>query len=64
MSDPSLLTSYGSNLMATVTFAVIAGVVWCVKHKCKHAKWSIDSGCMKCQADDANTIRDQPGASV
>ena len=56
----SIASTYGANLMATVTFAVIAGLVWVCKNKCKHAKWSVDSGCLKCQGDDANTIREQP----
>ena len=60
MSDPSLLTAYGSNLMATVTIAVLAGAVWICKNKCRHQRWAVDSGCMKCSGDDIVTERERP----
>ena len=58
MSD--FTSQYGTNLAATLTMAGIAGLVWCVKHKCRHSKCELDSRCFKCSADDEATIREQP----
>ena len=46
--------------MATVTFAILAGVVWVCKNKCKHTRWAVDSRCMKCSGDDIVTVRERP----
>ena len=51
-------TSYGTNVAATITGAIIFGAAWVCKNKCKHSKCAIDSNCFKCSADDADTIRD------
>ena len=50
--------SYGTNLAGTVTAALIFGVAWCVKNKCKHSRCAINSKCLTCSADDTDTIRD------
>ena len=60
MSDPGLLTNYGSNLLAMVTFAVFAGAAWVCKHKCRHQRWAVDSGCLKCSGDDVVTHHEKP----
>ena len=52
------LQSYGTNIAATVTAALIFGVAWCVKNKCKHSKCAVNSKCITCSADDTDTIRD------
>ena len=60
MSDPGLMTSYGSNLLAMITFTVFAGIAWCVKNKCRHQRWQMDSGCLKCSGDDIVTQHSKP----
>lgn len=50
--------NYGTNLAGTVTAALIFGVAWCVKNKCKHSKCAINSKCLTCSADDTDTIRE------
>ena len=60
MSDPTLLTTYGGNIMATVTIAVMMGAVWVCKNKCRHQRWSVNSGCLKCSGDDIKTERGEP----
>ena len=60
MSD--FTSQYGTNLAATVTMAIIAGVIWCVKNKLKHSQCQMDTLCFKCSADDKSTLRSQPGA--
>lgn len=57
----SELTQYGTNVAGTITAAVIFGIIWCVKNKCKHSVCAVDSGCIKCSADDKTTIRKKPG---
>ena len=52
--------NYGTNIAATVTAALIFGIAWCVKNKCKHSKCAINSKCINCSADDADTIREPP----
>ena len=52
------LQSYGTNIAATVTAALIFGVAWCVKNKCKHSKCAVNSKCITCSADDTDTIRE------
>lgn len=51
---------YGTNVAGTVTGFLLLGIAWVVRNKCKHSSCEIDTGCLKCQADDKNTIRDQP----
>ena len=57
----SELANYGTNVAGTITAAVIFGIIWCVKNKCKHSECAVDSGCLKFSADDKNTIRKSPG---
>ena len=58
MSD--FTTQYGTNIAGTITAALIFGVAWCAKNKCKHSKCAINSKCFKCSADDETTIRENP----
>ena len=60
MSDPSLLTSYGGNLMATISIAVLAGAVWVCKNKCRHMRWKVNSGCCNITGDDIVTQHEKP----
>ena len=60
MSD--FTSQYGTNLAATVTMLIIAGIIWCVKHKLRHSQCSMDTRFFKCSADDKSTLRSQPGA--
>ena len=60
MSD--FTSQYGTNLAATVTMAIIAGIIWCVKNKLRHSQCSMDTHCFKCSADDKSTLRSKPGA--
>ena len=56
----SSFEGYGTNVAGTLTGFILLGIVWVVKNKCKHSSCQIDTGCLKCQADDKNTLRDQP----
>ena len=60
MSDQFNISGYGQNLAATITAAIIFGVAWLVRNKCKHSKCAIDSKCIQCSADDIDTIRENP----
>ena len=55
----SELAQYGTNVAGTITAAVIFGVAWCVKNKCRHSQCALNlGGCLKCSADDRkNTVR-------
>ena len=55
----SSFEGYGTNA-GTLTGFILLGIVWVVKNKCKHSSCEVDTGCLKCQADDKNTIRNQP----
>ena len=55
---------YGTNIAGTITAALIFGVAWCVKNKCKHSKCAVNSKCFKCSADDETTIRKMPRLPV
>ena len=46
------LQSYGTNIAATVTAALIFGVAWCVKNKCKHSKCIGHSFCCSIEIND------------
>ena len=46
------LSAYGTNLASVLTVAVLGGIAWCAKNKCKHSKCALDSGCLKIEADD------------
>ena len=59
MSD--FTSQYGTNLAATVTMAIIAGVIWCVKNKLRHSQCQMDT---QCSADDKSTLRSQPAVAV
>lgn len=58
------LQSYGTNIAATVTTALIFGVAWCVKNKCKHSKCAVNSKCITCSADDTDTIHRRPSITL
>ena len=58
MSD--FTTQYGTNIAGTITAALIFGIAWCAKNKCKHSKCAVNSRCFKCSADDETTIRRLP----
>lgn len=58
--DTTFIQEYGTNVAGTITAAIIFGLIWCVKNKCRHSKFAIDSGCIKCEADDTVTIREDP----
>ena len=60
MSEQFNISGYGQNLAATITAAIIFGVAWLVRNKCKHSACAIDSKCIKCSADDLDTIRELP----
>ena len=60
MSDTFNISGYGQNLAATITAAIIFGVAWIVRNKCKHSRCAIDSKCLTCSADDLDTIRETP----
>ena len=62
MSD--FTSQYGTNLAATVTMAIIAGIIWCVKNKMRHSQCQMDTRCFKCSADDKSTLRTQPGVKA
>ena len=62
MSD--FTSQYGTNLAATVTMAIIAGIIWCVKNKLRHSQCSMDTRFFKCSADDKSTLRTQPGVKA
>jgi hypothetical protein len=62
MSD--FTSQYGTNLAATLTMAFIAGVVWCVKNKCKHSACQFHNSWFQCSADDKSTLRSQPKVKV
>ena len=62
MSDQFNISGYGQNLAATITAAIIFGVAWLVRNKCKHSKCAINSKCIQCSADDLDTIRENPRA--
>ena len=50
-------TGYSSNLLASVTVAIIAGVAWCVKNKLKHSKCALHSGCIDIEAQEDSKTR-------
>lgn len=54
------LSGYGQNLAATITAAIIFGVAWIVRNKCKHSRCALNSKCIQCSADDLDTIREPP----
>ena len=58
--DTTFVQEYGTNIAGTITAALIFGIAWCVKNKCRHSKIAINSGCIKCEADDTVTIREDP----
>ena len=62
MSTPEQfnLSGYGQNLAATITAAIIFGVAWLVRNKCKHSRCALNSKCIQCSADDLDTIRRAP----
>ena len=60
----SELAQYGTTVAGSVTAAVIFGVAWCVRNKCKHSRCAVDSGCLKFSADDKDTIRERPGGEA
>ena len=62
MSTPEQfnLSGYGQNLAATITAAIIFGVAWLVRNKCKHSRCALNSKCIQCSADDLDTIREPP----
>ena len=53
-------SQYGTNLAATLTMLAVAGIVWCVKNKCKHSACEFHNSWFECSADDKSTIRSQP----
>ena len=50
-------SGYSSNLLASVTVAIIAGVAWCVKNKLKHSKCALHSGCIDIEAQEDSKTR-------
>ena len=58
--DTTFVQEYGTNIAGTITAALIFGIAWCVKNKCRHSKIAINSGCIQCEADDTVTIREDP----
>ena len=58
------LSGYGQNLAATITVAIIFGVGWLVRNKCKHSRCAINSKCVQCSADDFDTVREDPRPPV
>ena len=58
--DTTFAQEYGTNIAGTITAALIFGIAWCVKNKCRHSKIAINSGCIQCEADDTVTIREDP----
>jgi len=64
MSDTFNISGYGQNLAATITAAIIFGVAWVVRNKCKHSKCAVNSKCIQCSADDIETIRENPRAKA
>ncbi len=60
MSDSFNISGYGQNLAATISAAIIFGVAWLVRNKCKHSTCAINSKCIQCSADDLDTIREDP----
>ena len=53
-------SQYGTNLAATLTMLAVAGIVWCVKNKCKHSACEFHNSWFQCSADDKSTIRSNP----
>ena len=53
-------SSYGTNIAGTVTAAIIFGIAWTCKNKCKHSKCAVNSGCIQFSADDVDTIHEAP----
>ena len=60
MTEQFNISGYGQNLAATITAAIIFGVAWLVRNKCKHSQCAVNSKCIQCSADDIDTIREQP----
>ena len=55
---------YSSNLLASVTVAIIAGVAWCVKNKLKHSKCALHSGCLDIEAQEDSKTRKSVRADI
>ena len=60
MAESFNISGYGQNLAATITAAIIFGIAWIVRNKCKHSRCAINSKCLTCSADDLDTIREAP----
>ena len=58
MSD--FTSQYGTSTAGTLTAAVIFGIAWLVRNKCKHSHCAINSCCFKCEADDETTLHKLP----
>ena len=53
-------SGFGQNVAATITAAIIFGVAWLVRNRCKHSQCAINTKCFQCSADDLDTIRELP----
>ena len=60
MSEHISFSGFGQNVAATITAAVFFGVIYIVKHKCRHSRCNFDSKCIKCSADDIDTLHERP----
>ena len=58
--DSNFAKEYGTNIAGTITAAIIFGIAWCVKNRCRHMKCAVNSKCIQCSADDTDTIREPP----
>jgi hypothetical protein len=53
-------SSYGTSALGALTVAVIGGIGWWLRNRCKHSRCALNSGCLKISSQDderKSTIR-------